>query len=141
MVKLLERFPKIHATFNLVPSLIRHVEQYAAGQSHEAWFDLAFRPAADLSDQESAAFLARAFHANHKHMIRRWPRYRELHERTLRLGSVAASRFFTREMRDLQVLSQLVWTDEEYLAGHPVVHGMAEKGTGFTEEDKVEGCA
>jgi alpha-amylase/alpha-mannosidase (GH57 family) len=137
MVKLLERFPKIHATFNLVPSLIRQIEQYAAGQFHEAWFDLAFRPAADLGDHERAAFLARAFHANHEQMIRRWPRYSELHERALRLGSLAASRFSTREMRDLQVLSQLVWTDEEYLAGHPVVHGLAEKGAGFTEEEKL----
>jgi alpha-amylase/alpha-mannosidase (GH57 family) len=137
MVKLLEKFPKIHATFNLVPSLVRQIEQYAVGQFHEPWFDLAFRPAADLSDEQRTAFLNRAFHANHEQMIGRWPRYRELHEKAGRLGSTAAHRFSTRELRDLQVLSQLVWTDEEYLAHDPVVRGLVEKGAGFSEEDKL----
>ncbi|MDE3137703.1 MAG: glycoside hydrolase, partial [Acidobacteriota bacterium] len=136
MVKLLERFPGIHATFNLVPSLIRQMEQYAAGQFHEPWFDLAFRPAADLSEEQRAAFLARAFHANREQMIRRWPRYGELHDKATQLGSAAAFRFSTRELRDLQVLSQLAWTDEDYLAGHPIAHSLSEKGTGYTEEDK-----
>ena len=137
MVKLLEKFPKIHATFNLVPSLVRPIEQYAAGQFHEPWFDLAFRPADDLSDEQRTAFLNRAFHANHEQMIGRWPRYRELHEKAGRLGATAAYRFSTRELRDLQVLSQLVWTDEEYLAHDPVVRALVEKGAGFSEEDKL----
>ncbi len=137
MVKLLERFPKIHATFNMVPSLIRQIKQYAAGQFHEPWFHLAFRPAADLSDEQRAAFLGRAFHANREQMIRRWPRYRELHEKANLLGSSASFRFSSREMRDLQVLSQLAWTDEEYLTHHPVVHALSEKGAGYTEEDKA----
>jgi alpha-amylase/alpha-mannosidase (GH57 family) len=137
MVKLLERFPKIHATFNLVPSLIRQIEQYAVGQFHEPWFDLAFRPADDLSDEQRAAFVARAFHANREQMIRRWPRYGELQEKASSLGTSASFRFSTREMRDLQVLSQLAWTDEEYIANHPVVQGLAQKGSGFTEEDKI----
>jgi alpha-amylase/alpha-mannosidase (GH57 family) len=136
MVKLLERFPRIHATFNLVPSLVRQIEQYAAGQFHEPWFDVAFRPADDLSEEQRAAFLARAFHANRAQMIRRWPRYGELYDKANQLGSAAAFRFSTRELRDLQVLTQLAWTDEEYLTGHAVVRALSEKGTGYSEEDK-----
>jgi alpha-amylase/alpha-mannosidase (GH57 family) len=42
-----------------------------------------------------------------------------------------------RDWRDLQLLSQLAWMDEEYLAKDPVVRALSEKGKNFTEEDKV----
>ena len=43
-----------------------------------------------------------------------------------------------RDWRDLQLLSQLAWMDEEYLAGDPVVSRLARKGSDFTEQDKQE---
>lgn len=137
MVKLLEEFPGIHASFNLVPSLVRQLQEYASGRFHETWFDLVFRPAADLGQQQCREILGRAFQANREHAIRRWPRYWELFEKVNRLGRAAPERLPARDWRDLQVLSQLAWTDEEYLAHHPVVHALSEKGTGFTEEDKA----
>jgi alpha-amylase/alpha-mannosidase (GH57 family) len=136
MVKLLERFPGIHATFNLVPSLIRQIEQYVEGDFHDPWFDLAFQAAEEMSSDQRAAFLARAFHANHEQMIGRWPRYRQLHGKAQQMGAAAAQRFTTGELRDLQVLSQLAWTDEEYLDQDPVIRGLAEKGAGFDEQEK-----
>ena len=38
---------------------------------------------------------------------------------------------------DLQVLSQLAWMDEEYLANDPAVRELSEKGRHFSEEDKA----
>ena len=38
-----------------------------------------------------------------------------------------------RDWRDLQLLSQLAWMDEEYLASDPVVSRLARKGSDFTE--------
>ena len=35
MVRILEEFPKIHQTFNLVPSMMVQIEEYAANQAHE----------------------------------------------------------------------------------------------------------
>ena len=34
MVKLLEEFPQVHQTFNLVPSLITQIQDYAEGTAH-----------------------------------------------------------------------------------------------------------
>ena len=35
MVKLLEEFPGVHQTFNLVPSLIAQIQDYAAGNAQD----------------------------------------------------------------------------------------------------------
>lgn len=138
MVKLLEEFPDFHATFNLVPSLVRQLEQYASGQFQETWYDLAFRPAEGLSEAQRAAILSRAFMANRERMIHRWPRYAELYGKVNQLSpQVAARQMAWRDWRDLQVLSQLIWTDEEYLAHHPIIHALSEKGADFSEGDKA----
>jgi alpha-amylase/alpha-mannosidase (GH57 family) len=44
--------------------------------------------------------------------------------------------FHERDWRDLQLLSQLVWMDEEHIAKDPVVNALAAKGKDFTERDK-----
>ena len=46
----------------------------------------------------------------------RWPRFVELHEWSrVAGGAQALVTFTTRDWRDLQVLSQLAWMDEEWL--------------------------
>ncbi len=35
MVKILEDFPEIHQTFNLVPSLLVQIEEYASGKASD----------------------------------------------------------------------------------------------------------
>lgn len=138
MVKVVEEFPEIHATFNLVPSLVRQVEHYASGQFQEPWFELAFRPAEELSESQREDLLRRAFFANRERMIQRWPRYAELYRKVNQLGLADAARqLVRRDWRDLQVLSQLAWTDEEYLAWHEGIHALSEKGADFSEADKA----
>jgi alpha-amylase/alpha-mannosidase (GH57 family) len=143
MVRVLREFPGVHATFNLVPSLVMQLEEYASGQFSEPWFDLAFRPVEHLDDEDKAEILIRAFQVNRDTLLRRWPRFVELFERarTARESSDAATQavaFAERDWRDLQVLSQLAWMDEEWLANDPVVSRLATKGANFTEEEKWE---
>jgi len=53
------------------------------------------------------------------------------------LGTEAAAiQLARRDWRDLQLLSQLAWMDEEYLARDPVVADLSKKRANFTEEDK-----
>ncbi len=54
MVHVLREFPKVHATFNVVPSLGAQLEEYASGTFDEPWFDLAFRPAERLDVKDKA---------------------------------------------------------------------------------------
>jgi len=138
MVRVLEEFPKVHATFNMVPSLAAQLEEYASGTFDEPWFALAFTPAEKLTTEDKAEVLLRGFQANRDNLIHRWPRYGELFDRAEQAGSrEAAARIYgPRDWRDLQLLSQLAWMDEEYLALDPVVSRLSAKGSDYSEEDK-----
>ncbi len=137
MLRVLEEFPKVHATFNVVPSLAAQLEEYATGKFDEPWFTLAFSPAEELTPEAKAELIVRGFQANRESLIRRWPRYAELFDRAEAAGRTGAVRTYgLRDWRDLQVLSQLAWMDEEYLASDPVVSRLSEKGSDFSEADK-----
>ena len=136
MVKMLGEFPGVHATFNLVPALGQQLEEYASGQFHEVWMDAAMAPAGSLTDEEKSEILLRAFQLNHERMTSRWPRFLELHQHVVAAGREAAQGMSLRDWRDLQLLSQLAWMDEEYLARDPVVSALSAEGADFTEADK-----
>ncbi len=137
IVKMLEEFPGVHATVNLVPGLGLQLEEYASGQFDEPWFDLAFRPADELTESDKRELLAQGFHVNRDTLLRRWPRYVELLGRVVDEGiEDATQQFGPREWRDLQLLSQLAWMDEEYLGHDAVVSALSHKGANFSEDDK-----
>ena len=142
MVRVLEEFPRVHATFNVVPSLGAQLEEYASGKFDEPWFATAFRAAKELTTEDKSEILTRAFQVNYDHLLARWPRFIELHQWVHAQGHERAKQSLgERDWRDLQLLSQLAWMDEEYLASDPVVSRLARKGTDFTEKDKQDLCA
>src|SRR5664279_4545528 len=81
MVKLAEEFPNVHQTFNLVPSLVHQIREYACGEAHDPFLDLVSKPAIELTAEERRFALQYLFQANPFNMIGRYPRYRELMER------------------------------------------------------------
>ena len=138
MVKILEEFPSVHATFNMVPSLAAQIEEYASGQFKEPWFEAAFAPADSLTAEQKATILDRAFQVNHENLMARWPRFVELYRQVQTSGAqTAAAHFSAGDWRDLQVLSQLAWMDEEYFTRDPVVSALAAKGKHFSEKQKA----
>jgi alpha-amylase/alpha-mannosidase (GH57 family) len=138
MVRVLQEAPKFHATFNVVPSLGMQIEEYASGKFDEPWFALAFKNTDGLTREDKVEILARAFQINHERLLSRWPRFVELLEWSRPAGGAQALVTFTaRDWRDLQVLSQLAWMDEEWLEKDDVVSRLASKGRDFSESDKV----
>lgn len=139
MVKLMEEVPKFHATFNMVPSLCMQLEEYASGDFKEPWFHLAFKKTDELTREDKTEILARAFQVNHERLLTRWPRFLELYEWSRAAGGAQALITFTsRDWRDLQLLSQLAWMDEEWFAKDPVVSRLSNRGKDFSEKDKEE---
>jgi len=55
-------------------------EEYASGKFNEPWFALAFKPTDELTREDKAEILARAFQLNHDRLMSRWPRFVELFE-------------------------------------------------------------
>src|SRR5499433_4206180 len=138
MVKLMEEVPRFHLTFNMVPTLCMQLEEYASGKFKEPWFELAFKHADELTREDKAEILARAFQMNHERLLTRWPRFLELYEWSRPAGGAQAQVTFTpRDWRDLQLLSQLAWMDEEWIAKDPVINALAGKGKDFSERDKA----
>src|SRR5258708_33166910 len=74
MVRVLEEFPGVHATFNVVPSLGAQLEEYASGNFDEPWFATAFRVSKELTPEDKSELLSRAFHPNYDHLLARRPR-------------------------------------------------------------------
>jgi len=139
MVCILEEFPEIRQTFNLVPSLLVQIEDYAAGQAADPFLECALKPAENLSEQEREFILAHFFQATHR-LIYRFPRYGELYEawRAADRDPRRAARLFgVTSLRDLQVLSQLAWFDEQWLSGDAEIRQLVEKGREFSLEDQA----
>ena len=137
MVKLLEEFPQVHQTFNLVPSLIRQIQEYAEGVAQDPFFRVAARPASELTSEERRFALHYLFQANPERLIGRYPRYAELWHRFQDMGEdpLRAETFQSQDFTDLQVLSQLAWYDEFFLE-EPEIAELVRKGRGFSLEDQ-----
>jgi alpha-amylase/alpha-mannosidase (GH57 family) len=138
MVAILKEFPGVHVTFNLVPSLLAQLDDYARDVAHEEEYDIAFRPVEALTLEARERLLDFAFHLNRDNLLNRYPRFRELFERAqaTRQQEGAARLFSLQDVLDLQVLSQLAWLDEIYLANDPQVRALVKKGRGYSEGDK-----
>lgn len=139
MVQVLEEFPQVHQTFNLVPSMMVQIEEYAAGKAQDPFLRCALKPAEDLTPQEQTFILKYFFQANPARMIYRYPRYGELYE-MWRAGSgdpdTLRRRFTAQAFRDLQVLSQLAWFDEIIQEKDPDVKALLRKGRDYSLEDQ-----
>jgi alpha-amylase/alpha-mannosidase (GH57 family) len=139
MVKLLEEFPDVHQTFNLVPSLISQIQDYVAGAAYDPFWTVASRPASELGAGERLFALQYLFQANTVNMIGRYPRYRELWQ-TYGARPEEASRLVPHltnsELTDLQVLSQIAWLDEFFLAD-PDIAQLVAKGRAYSLEDQA----
>ncbi len=141
MVAMLAETPEVHVTFNMVPSLLDQIGEYASGRAQETERRLGRAPAESLTDAEKVHLLRTAFHAHPQHLIGRFPRFAELRarrgdpddEEALR---AALPRFTTDDVRDLQVLATLAWFDLDWMPRDPAVRGLVEKGRGFDEPDK-----
>ena len=129
MVRILEHFPTVRQTFNLVPSMIAQIEEYASGTASDPFLDVVTIPAEDLTESQRSFMLRYLFQAHVENMIYRYPRYRELYENRERPSA--------QDLRDLQVLSQLVWFDEDVRAHDADLQELAKKGRGFSLDDQT----
>lgn len=142
MPALLTDFPDIHQTFNLVPSLIKQIQDYVDNGATDSFLTLALKPAADLDQEDKLFLLKNSFMANWETMIKPYHAYWELLGR--RGYSVSpndlrnAVRYYTtQDYLDLQVWFNLTWFDPLFKQNDPLLKGLIEKGSGFTENEKI----
>lgn len=141
MVRILRDYPDIKQNFNLVPSLLEQIIDYAQNNARDTFVDLTLKEASELNEDEKVSLLENFFLANWETMIRPIPRYNEL----LIKRGVRASRsdlkrriryFSDSDFLDLQVLFNLVWIDPVLRKEDPFLSHLVDKGRNFTEEEK-----
>ena len=142
MPAILSDFPAIHQTFNLVPSLLKQIQDYVERGASDKFLDLALKPAAELDDNEKLFLLKNSFMANWDTMIKPYPAYWQLLDRrghSVSLNDLKnATRYYaTQDYLDLQVWFNLTWFDPLFKQKDPFLHGLIRKGSGFTEQEKA----
>ncbi|OIP39010.1 hypothetical protein AUJ95_06110 [Candidatus Desantisbacteria bacterium CG2_30_40_21] len=140
MVSVLDAYPKIHQTFNMVPSLMIQLDEYTQGAS-DKYLAHTLIPAKDLSHGQKSFILQEFFSANWDNMIKPFPRYRELIEkRGITVPgdglSIAIKRFSTQDFLDLQVWFNIAWFDPQFQGKDFLLVNLIQKQRDFTEGEK-----
>jgi alpha-amylase/alpha-mannosidase (GH57 family) len=134
----LEEVPEFRCTINLVPSLLVQLEAYVNGAT-DKHLRISRLPADGLSHEDAIYLLDHFFMAHADAMIRPHPRYHELYtQRALGIDSAeqALPRFRERDLRDLQVWSNLSWMHPLLFEKDPELAEFKSKGRRYSEDEK-----
>jgi alpha-amylase/alpha-mannosidase (GH57 family) len=142
MPALLDDFPRIHQTFNLVPSLLKQIRDYVDNRAIDKFLALTLKPADELDEDDKLFVLRSFFMANWDTMIRPYPSYWQLLDRRgYRVSPnelLNATRYYTtQDYLDLQVWFNLTWFDPFFRQNDPLLMELIRKGSGFTENEKA----
>ncbi len=141
MPAIVEDTPGAKAVFNIVPSLVEQLLDYAAGTAVDPFLVKGQMNPSDMSDDDRIFLLENFFSANRQRMI-------EPHRRYLELLYMAGEgkpdavkdrvRHFTeQDLLDLQVSFFLAWTGEAARRRFPVFKQLLAKGQGYSPEDRT----
>ncbi|PIQ87819.1 MAG: glycoside hydrolase family 57, partial [Candidatus Omnitrophica bacterium CG11_big_fil_rev_8_21_14_0_20_43_6] len=98
MIQILDRFPKMKVTFNVVPSLFEQVEDYNQGKVKDKFLQLSAKPADQLTKADQEFLLANFFSINPNKVISFSPRYYQLYAKKRN-----TQEFSQQDYLDLQV--------------------------------------
>jgi alpha-amylase/alpha-mannosidase (GH57 family) len=137
MAALLEEFPRIKGNINLVPSLLKQIQEYIDGSADRCLF-IGRKPADKLVDSDKQYLLDNLFLAHPRHMIGKYPRYKELYAKMQRHKDTveAAKEFTDQDFTDLVVLANVAWFHPILQENDELIKGLIRKGRGFNEQDK-----
>ncbi|MEO0185695.1 MAG: glycoside hydrolase family 57 protein [candidate division WOR-3 bacterium] len=138
MLRNLQQFPEIHATFNFTPSLLIQIQDYKEGSCTDRQFVLFKKRAEDLTIEDKVEILKDFFLANWEEMVEPYPRYFSL---LMKRGKKlvpeelinVAQNFTVEEFRDLQIWANLTWIDPLF---RDEIKELYQRGKNFREQDK-----
>jgi alpha-amylase/alpha-mannosidase (GH57 family) len=140
MPAIVEDTPRARAVFNLVPSLIEQILDYANGTAVDRFLDMGKAAPADLSENDRIFLLENFFSANRQRMIEPNRRYLELLYMAGEGKSGSARdrvrHFSEQDLLDLQVCFFLAWTGEAARRRYPAFGQLIAKGEKYTLADK-----
>lgn len=136
LVLLLEKYPKLHQTVNLVPSLILQLEDYIAGTAFDPYLEATLTPTENLSREQRAFIIEHFFDANHHTLIDPHPRYSELYEQRNNNGvNWCFENWQLSEYGDLLAWHNLAWIDPLFW-DDPEIAAWLKQDRNFTLSDR-----
>ncbi len=140
MPAIVEDTPGAKAVFNLVPSLIEQLLEYASGSAVDPFLQKGQAAPSELSQDDRIFLLENFFSANRQNMIEPSRRYLELlymaGEGKPGSARERVKHFSDQDLLDLQVWFFLAWTGEAARRRYPVFTDLIAKGEDFTAADK-----
>ncbi|MEN6557031.1 MAG: glycoside hydrolase family 57 protein, partial [Thermoguttaceae bacterium] len=136
---LLKESPRMHATINLVPSLLQQLAAYTDHGHQDTHLRVSRLPADGLNEEDAFYLMDNFFMVHPDHMIRPFPRYFELYKkRGLGVDSAdrARKRFNKKDIVDLQCWSNLAWMHPLCFEHDPELAEFRAKGRNWTEKEK-----
>lgn len=140
MPAIVEDTPGAKAVFNLVPSLIEQLLEYASGAAVDPFLIKGKMNPADMTEDDKLFLLENFFSANRQNMIEPSRRYLELLYMAGdgKPGSARerVKQFTAQDLLDLQVWFFLAWTGEAARRRYPLFAELVAKGEDYTAADK-----
>jgi alpha-amylase/alpha-mannosidase (GH57 family) len=134
MAELLQAYPRVRQTFNLVPSLIEQLNGYATGEYQDPCLRISRTPVGRLSARDRTFVLDFFFSINWNRILSHYPRYQQLLRLRNESGGNPAA-FSDADLRDLITYFNLGWIDPNWLERDDVLRGLVEKQRGFSPVD------
>ncbi|HEY9906515.1 MAG TPA: glycoside hydrolase [Thermosynechococcaceae cyanobacterium] len=136
LVLLLEKYPKLHQTVNLVPSLILQIEDYVAGKAFDPYLTVALQATESLDHDQKEFIIQHFFDGNHHTLIDPHPRYAELYGQRQDKGqSWCLENWNSADYGDLLAWHNLAWIDPLFW-DDPEIAQWLERGRDFTLGDR-----
>ena len=136
LVLLLERYPKLHQTVNLVPSLILQLEDYIAGTAFDPYLEVCLTATEQLGREQHQFIVEHFFDANHHTLIDPHPRYAQLYQQRQENGQAwCLENWQLQDYGDLLAWHNLAWIDPLFW-DDPEIQAWLKQGKDFTLSDR-----
>ncbi len=136
LVLLLERYPTLHQTVNLVPSLLLQLDDYVQGTAFDPHLELLLTPLASLDLGQQQFIIKSFFDANPRTLIDPHPRYAELyHQRHEKGFDWCLANWGKAEYGDLLAWHNLAWFDPLFW-DDPEIAQWLKQDRNFSDSDR-----
>ena len=139
MAMLLSQVPELHATINLVPSLLSQLLGCTESGHEDAHLRVSRLPADGLTEEDMHYLLDNFFMVHAEQMIRPYRRYYDLYKKrglSVDTAERARKRFRKKDIIDLQCWSNLVWMHPLAFELDGELAEFRKKGRHWTEQEK-----
>lgn len=137
MITMLEKYPRLKLTVNVVPALLDELIQYTDEGFEDIHASLTVSKVEDLSSSEKEYIINNFFNSKYETMVYKYPTYRALFKKRYSSNSITVDDFSDQEFSDLMALFNLSWVDPRHYEKYPEFERLVLKGHNYSQKDRI----